>query len=348
MKKKVLVTGGCGYIGSHTIIELVESGNYEVLSVDSCKRSTPETMQRIENITGVKVQNCQVDICNKEAFFRVLEQHPDIVGIIHFAAYKAVGESVEQPLMYYRNNLGALANVLEACQRFHIDNLLFSSSCSVYGNVQKLPVSEDTPVGEAECPYAHTKQIGEAMIRSMTVPNPNMNALILRYFNPVGAHPTGLNGELSPDKPNNLVPIIMRVAVGIQPQMTVFGTDYDTRDGSCIRDYLHVSDIAAAHVKAMDYLTENRNSEPCEVFNLGSGNGVTVLEMLKAAEQVVGRKLNYTLGDRRPGDVPAIYGDSRKANELLGWHCRYTISDMMESAWKWENYLMKLRNNKKE
>ncbi|MBR6333144.1 MAG: UDP-glucose 4-epimerase GalE [Bacteroidales bacterium] len=339
MKKKIMVTGGCGYIGSHTIIELVQSGRYEVVSVDNNVRSTPETMSRVERITGVKVRNYKVDICDKAAFFKVFEENPDIQGIIHFAAYKAVGESVEQPLMYYRNNLGALANVLEACQHFGIQALIFSSSCSVYGDVKNLPVSEKTPMGQAFCPYAHTKQIGEEMIRNMMVPNPSMNALILRYFNPVGAHISGMNGELSPDKPNNLVPIIMRVASGKQPSMQVFGTDYDTRDGSCIRDYLHVSDIADAHVKAMDYLLEHRNQEQCEVFNLGSGNGISVMEMLAAAEEVVGHKLNYTIGGRRAGDIPAIYGDSSRANTLLHWNCRYNVHDMMESAWKWEQYL---------
>jgi len=334
-----MVTGGCGYIGSHTIIELLESGRYEVISVDSNVRSTPQTMDRVERITGVRVKNYKVDICDAQAFFKIFEENPDIKGIIHFAAYKAVGESVEQPLMYYRNNLGALANVLEACQKYGVQGLIFSSSCSVYGDVEKLPVSETTPMGHAFCPYAYTKQIGEEMIRNMMVPNPSMNALILRYFNPVGAHISGLNGELSPDKPNNLVPIIMRVASGKQPSMQVFGTDYDTRDGSCIRDYLHVSDIAAAHVKAMDYLLEHRNQEQCEVFNLGSGNGVSVLEMLKAAEEVTGRKLNYTIAGRRAGDIPAIYGDSSRANTLLDWHCKYNVHDMMESAWKWEQYL---------
>lgn len=339
MPKKILVTGGCGYIGSHTIIELIECGRYEVVSVDSCVRSTPETMDRVANITGVQVRNYQLDICDKDAFFKVLEENPDVVGIIHFAAYKAVGESVEQPLMYYRNNLGSLANVLDACQRFRIPNLLYSSSCSVYGDVEHLPVSESTPIGSPLSPYAHTKQIGEDMIRSMAIPNPGTRSLILRYFNPVGAHMSGMNGELSPDTPNNLIPIIMRVASGKQSQMTVFGDDYDTRDGSCIRDYLHVSDIADAHVKAMDYLVEGRNKETCEVFNLGSGNGVSVLEMLNATEKVIGRKLNYVLGERRLGDIPAIYGDCSRANELLHWHCRFNVEDMIASAWKWENYL---------
>ena len=339
MKQKILVTGGCGYLGSHTIIALIESGRYEVVSVDSCVRSTPETMSRVDEITGVKVKNYEVDVCDTEAFLQVFDENPDVVGIIHFAAFKAVGESVEKPLLYYRNNLGTMVNVLEACEKYHIKKLLFSSSAAVYGDIEKLPVNEQTPMGVANCPYAHTKQICEGMIQSELVANTDMNALILRYFNPVGAHPTGLNGELSPDKPNNLIPVIMHVASGVLPQMTVFGTDYDTRDGSCIRDYLHVCDIADAHVKAMDYLVEGKNTKRCEIFNLGSGNGLSVLEMLSAAEKVIGKKLNYVLGDRRPGDIPAIYSDSTRANELLGWHCRYDVADMMESAWKWEQHI---------
>ncbi len=331
-----MVTGGCGYIGSHTIIALIESGKYDVVSVDNCVRSTPETMDRVEKITGVKVENHMVDICDKEAFFKVFEENKDVVGIIHFAAYKAVGESVEKPLLYYRNNLGTMMNVLEACEKFNVKHLLFSSSASVYGDIKDLPVTELTPMGKAFCPYAHTKQICEGMIQSETVADQQLSSLILRYFNPVGAHPSGLNGELSPDKPNNLIPIIMQVASGKMKQMAVFGTDYDTRDGSCIRDYLHVCDVADAHVKAMDYLVEGRNSQRCEIFNIGSGNGLSVLEMLDAAEKVVGHKLNYTIGDRRPGDVPAIYSDSSRANRLLGWKCRYDVHDMMESAWKWE------------
>ena len=331
-----MVTGGCGYIGSHTIIALIESGKYDVVSVDNCVRSTPETMDRVEKITGVKVENHMVDICDKEAFFKVFEENKDVVGIIHFAAYKAVGESVEKPLLYYRNNLGTMMNVLEACEKFNVKHLLFSSSASVYGDIKDLPVTELTPMGKAFCPYAHTKQICEGMIQSETVADQQLSSLILRYFNPVGAHPSGLNGELSPDKPNNLIPIIMQVASGKMKQMAVFGTDYDTRDGSCIRDYLHVCDVADAHVKAMDYLVEGRNSQRCEIFNIGSGNGLSVLEMLEAAEEVVGHKLNYTIGDRRPGDVPAIYSDSSRANRLLGWKCRYDVHDMMESAWKWE------------
>jgi len=337
---KVLITGGTGYIGSHTIIEMIEAGKFTPICVDSCERSTPETIDRIEKITGVRVPFYKENICNKNALFRIFEEHPDIIGIIHFAAYKCVPESVEKPLEYYRNNLQSLENVLEACLKYNIPNLIFSSSCSIYGEVAKLPVNEDTPMGTPFCPYAHTKQIGEEMIRFFAQVNPQFNAVILRYFNPVGAHRSGLNGELSPDKPNNLMPIITQVAIGKMKQMTVFGTDYNTRDGSCIRDYVHVSDIADAHVKALQFLTEKRNDSNCEVFNLGSGNGVSVLEMIRAFEEITGIKLNYSLGERRAGDVPAVYSDSTHAEKLLHWQCKRTLQDMVESAWKWEQNLV--------
>jgi UDP-glucose 4-epimerase len=337
---KVLITGGAGYIGSHTIIEMIETGEFTPICVDSCERSPPETLDRIEQITGVRVPFYKLNICNKDALFRIFEEHKDIVGIIHFAAYKCVPESVEKPLEYYRNNLQSLENVLEACLKYKIPNFIFSSSCSIYGEVDQLPVNEDTPMGTPFCPYAHTKQIGEEMIRFFAQVNPQFNAVILRYFNPVGAHSSGFNGELSPDKPNNLMPIITQVAIGKMKQLTVFGTDYDTRDGSCIRDYVHVSDIADAHVKALQFLTEKRNNSNCEVFNLGSGNGVSVLEMLHAFEEITGVKLNYVLGDRRAGDIPAVYSDSARAEKLLHWQCQRTLTDMVASAWKWEQNLV--------
>ncbi|MDR1345114.1 MAG: UDP-glucose 4-epimerase GalE [Bacteroidales bacterium] len=336
---KVMVTGGMGYIGSHTIIELLKSSKYQVVSVDSCERSTPETAARIEQITGIRVINERIDICDKKAFFEVFERHADIVGIIHFAAYKSVPESVEQPLAYYRNNLGSLENVLEACRKFGIPNLIFSSSCSIYGEVAQLPVTEETPTGVPFCPYAHTKQIGEEMIRFVTQAHPELQTVILRYFNPVGSDMSGLNGELSPDQPNNLMPIITQVAIGKREGITVFGHDYATRDGSCIRDYVHVSDIAEAHVLALDFLQNGQNRTNCEIFNLGSGDGITVLEMLHAFEQETGLKLNYAIGPRRAGDVPAIYSDSRRAQEKLGWLCRHSLKDMVTSAWAWELHL---------
>jgi UDP-glucose 4-epimerase len=336
-----MVTGGTGYIGSHTIIELVKKGGFDVVSVDNCARSTPETIDRIENITGKRVKNYFVDICDKEKFFQLFQEENDITGIIHFAALKSVPESVEKPLEYYRNNLQSLENVLEACEKFSIPNFIFSSSCSIYGEVEKLPVSEETPVGAPFCPYAHTKQIGEEMIRFFADIHPELSFVVLRYFNPVGADMTGLNGELSPDKSNNLMPIITRVGIGKMQKITVFGTDYNTRDGSCIRDYIHVTDIADAHIKALEFLLEGRNKSNLEVFNLGSGTGVTVLEMIHAFEKMTGVKLNYVLGERRPGDVPAIYSNSSKAEKELGWACKYSLGDMIISAWQWENYLEK-------
>ncbi|MCL2246138.1 MAG: UDP-glucose 4-epimerase GalE [Lentimicrobiaceae bacterium] len=336
---KVLITGGTGYIGSHTIIEMIETETFTPICIDSCERSTPETIDRMEKITGIRVPFYQENICNKNAFFRIFEEHKDIVGIIHFAAFKSVPESVEKPLEYYRNNLQSLENVLEACLKYNIPNLIFSSSCSIYGEVERLPVNENTPMGIPFCPYAHTKQIGEEMIRFFTQVNPQFNAVLLRYFNPVGAHSSGMNGELSPDKPNNLMPIITQVGIGKMEKLTVFGTDYNTRDGSCIRDYVHVSDIADAHVKAMQFLIEKRNSTNCEVFNLGSGNGISVLEMLHAFEEITGVKLNYKLGARRAGDVPAVYSDSTRAEKLLNWQCKRTLADMVGSAWEWEKRL---------
>lgn len=339
MKKKIIVTGGTGYIGSHTLIELIKNDEFEPIAVDSCIRSTPETIQRVEAITGVRVKHYQVDVCDKNAFFNVFEQEKEVIGIIHFAAFKCVPESVEKPLMYYHNNLQSLENVLEACEKFQLKYLIFSSSASIYGDVKELPVTENTPVGIPFCPYAHTKQIGEQMIHFFTQQHPRLQSVILRYFNPVGNDMSGLNGELSPDKPNNLMPIVTQVGIGKMKQLTVFGTDYDTRDGSCIRDYIHVCDIADAHVKALLFLENQKNTSRCETFNLGSGSGVSVLEMIDAFEKVNGVKLNYVLGERRPGDVPAIYSDSSRANQLLGWKCRFGINEMVESAWKWEKHL---------
>ena len=342
---KILVTGGNGYIGSHTLIQLIRSGAFEVVSIDNLSRSARGTMDRIERITGRRVVNHELDLCDRAATLSVFEKEGPIDGVIHFAAYKCVPESVEKPVMYYRNNLNSLLNVLEACGKYHIPNLIFSSSCSVYGEVSQLPVTEDTPVGEAACPYAHTKQIGEAMIRACC--GHGLKAILLRYFNPVGADMSGLNGELSPDAPNNLMPIIMETASGKRKEMSVYGTDYDTRDGSCIRDYIHVTDIAEAHVKALQFLVDQKNTEDCTLFNLGSGNGVSVLEMLHAFERVMGRSLNYKLGPRRPGDIPAIYSNSAKAAEKLHWSCQHDIRDMVNSAWKWEQELAKERKAEK-
>jgi UDP-glucose-4-epimerase len=332
--QKVLVTGGCGYIGSHTIVDLINNG-FDVVCVDSNIRSTPQLLDGVEKITGKKVRNYKVDLCNLEDTNAVFHENRDIIGVIHFAALKSVGESVNDPLFYFQNNLTSLVNVLKCIKEYKIPNFVFSSSCSVYGNTKALPVVEETPIGEAQSPYARTKQMGEQMIEDFSRVNDTQN-ILLRYFNPVGAHASALIGELPLGKPDNLVPVITQTAIGKLPKVTVFGTQYPTRDGSCIRDYVHVSDIANAHTKALQYLIEKRNSEKCEIFNLGTGDGVTVLEAIKAFEKISGVKLNYELGAERPGDVIAIYANNTKAKEKLGWAPQFGIDDMMRTAWQWE------------
>ena len=336
---KVLVTGGCGYIGAHTIVDLINNG-FDVVSVDSNIRSSTQLLDGIEKITGKKVRNYKVDLCNLEDTNAVFHENRDIVGVIHFAALKAVGESVNEPLMYFQNNLTSLINVLKCVKEYNVPNLVFSSSCSVYGNTTALPVVEETPLGEAQSPYARTKQMGEQIIEDYSRVN-STQSILLRYFNPVGAHPSALIGELPLGKPDNLVPVITQTAIGKIPKMTVFGTNYDTRDGSCVRDYIHVMDIANAHTKALQYLLEHRNASNCEIFNLGTGNGVTVLEAIKAFEKISGIKLNYTTGPRREGDVIAIYANNSKAKEKLHWSPETGIEDSMRTAWQWE---VSLRN----
>ena len=336
----IIVTGGAGYIGSHTIIELLNQTSYKIVSIDNFSNSTPETFDRIESITGKRVQNLNVNICNLEALEFAVSSIKDPIGIIHFAAFKAVGDSVIDPLNYYHNNIESLINILKICKSKNIANFIFSSSCSVYGNVEKLPVTEQTPFAIAESPYAHTKQIGEDIVSNFTKSVKAFKSVLLRYFNPAGAHVSGLNGELSKDKPSNLVPFITQSAVGILPPLTVFGGDYDTRDGSCIRDYIHVSDIADAHVKALNYLIENKQKQNTSVFNLGTGNGVSVFEAISSFEKVSALKLNYTVGPRRPGDVISIFANNDFAKKELNWIPKYNLDDMMLSAWKWQNNLL--------
>ncbi len=330
----IIVTGGAGYIGSHTIIELLQQTNYSVVSIDNFSNSTTDTFDRIEAITGKQVRNLNVDICNLEALELAFSSIKNPIGIIHFAAFKSVGDSVNMPLTYYHNNLQSLVNLLKVSEKLQIKNFIFSSSCSVYGNVDKLPVTEDTPFANAESPYAHTKQIGEDILINYVKSTPRFKAVLLRYFNPVGAHNSGLNGELSKDKPNNLVPFITQSAAGILPPLTVFGDDYDTRDGSCIRDYIHVSDIADAHVKAMNYVIDDKQKTNTSIFNLGTGNGVTVFEAIKSFEKVSQQKLNYKVGERRAGDVIKIYANNNLAKQELGWDPKNGLDEMMLSAWK--------------
>ncbi len=334
---KILVTGGCGYIGAHTIVDLVEHG-YEVISVDNNSRSNPAIFDGVEKITGKKVKNYRVDLCNFDDTFAIFQENTDIQGIIHFAAYKSVGESVEKPLMYFENNLNSLINLLKCVQEFAIPHFVFSSSCTVYGNPDQIPVTEKTPPKPAESPYGYTKQMGEQIINEFAK-STGTQCILLRYFNPVGAHPSIQIGEMPLGRPQNLVPAITQTAVGKLPKLIVYGDDYETRDGSCIRDFIHVSDIANAHTLSIQYLEEKRNTAICEVFNLGTGNGVTVLEAIASFEKVSGVKLNYEIGDRRPGDVVAIYANNDHAKNVLNWDPQYTLDEMMATAWKWEQKL---------
>lgn len=336
-KQTILVTGGAGYIGSHTIIELLADDKYAVVSADCFFNSSPKAYEQIEQITGKKFKTYAIDLCDEKAFDTIFNENK-IAGVIHFAAFKAVGESVERPLKYYHNNITSLVNLLSLCEKHKVQHVIFSSSCSVYGNVEKLPVDEKTPIPKAESPYAYTKQIGETMLEDFCKQHHTFNAIALRYFNPVGAHISAKIGEWPLGKPNNLIPLITGTAIGKYPQLTVLGSDYPTRDGTCIRDYIHVTDIATAHVLALNYLIERKNQTNYEVFNLGSGNGVSVLEAIAAFEKVSAKKLNYTMGERRPGDVISVYSDSSKVKAALGWKCEHNIDSMMKTAWEWELY----------
>lgn len=337
---KILVTGGLGYIGSHTIIEIIRQTNWEVVSIDSCINSTPNTIHNIEAITGKKISNHQVDLQNLEATKEVFRQEGKIDGIIHFAALKSVPDSVADPVLYYQNNMNSLFNVLTCCQEFGVNNLIFSSSCSIYGNVAELPVDESTPFGYAESPYAATKQMGERVLEDFAKTNDSsFQSIALRYFNPVGADHTGLNGENPINPPTALVPYITQTAVGKFPKLTVYGHDYNTRDGSCIRDYIHVTDLASAHINALEHLLKNESNLAYDTINIGSGEGVTVLEAVNQFIKTSGVQLNYELGPRRAGDVEAIYSNSTKAEKVLGWKPTLGIKEMMESAWKWQQHL---------
>ncbi len=337
---KILVTGGAGYIGSHTIIDLLGNG-FEVISIDNFSHSSLIGLEAVGKITNKSVLNHNINLCDFAALENFFEHEKEIAGIIHFAAFKAVGESVEKPLMYYENNIVSLLNLLKCVDKFNIKHFVFSSSCSVYGNAQNLPVTEETPLAPSESPYATTKQMGEQILTDLSKIS-SVNIVLLRYFNPVGAHLSGLNGEVPIGKPNNLVPVITQTAAGLLPMMHVWGGDYDTRDGSCIRDYIHVMDIANAHTKSITYLIKNNTNKVFEIFNLGSGNGVSVIEAIHSFEKVSGLKLNYKISERRAGDVISIYADNSKAKELLAWKPIYTIDDMMLSAWQWQQYLQNL------
>lgn len=337
MKKQILVTGGMGYIGSHTVVELIASG-YEPIIVDNLSNSNARIREQLAQITGVKPPFRQIDLCDMSALQSVISEFPQVEGVIHFAAYKAVGESVEQPLKYYRNNLQSLLNVLEVFQGKRL-NLVFSSSCTVYGQPDELPVSEQAPVKKALSPYGNTKQIAEEVLQETASSNPLLNVISLRYFNPVGAHESGLIGELPIGVPQNLVPFITQSAMGKRGPITVYGNDYDTPDGTAIRDYIHVVDLAKAHVAALRLLSKGNPNGNYDVFNVGTGTGYSVLEIIQAFERATGVLLNYTIGDRRAGDIEKVWGNVTKSSEQLGWKAELGIDEMMASAWKWENYL---------
>lgn len=335
---KILVTGGCGYIGSHTIVDLIQNG-FDVLSIDNLSRSDVSMFDGIEKITGKKVENINIDLSDENAVKSIYPKLKGISGIIHFAAYKAVGESVANPILYFKNNLGSLINILQAAKDCDIPYFVFSSSCTVYGNVEKLPVVESTPMGVAESAYGRTKQMGEGIIEDFVRAYPQIQSILLRYFNPVGAHPSAEIGELPIGVPANLIPFVTQTAIGIREQLTVFGDDYNTRDGSCIRDYIHVMDIANAHTKALQYMLDKKMKSSLDVFNLGTGNGVSVFEIIESFEKVNQIELNYTVGPKRDGDVEAVYADNSKAKDALGWKIQYNLDKMMETAWKWQKKL---------
>ena len=341
MKGKILVTGGTGYIGSHTVVELQNAG-FEVVIIDDLSNSTIGVVDQIQQITGIRPEFHQLNMQNIELLNAFFEQSTAIDAVIHFAAYKAVGESVEKPLIYYRNNLLSLVNLFECMEKFKINNLVFSSSCTVYGQPDQLPVTEQTPRKTAESPYGNTKIVCEDIIRDFTRANPRIQTIALRYFNPIGAHPSALIGELPNGIPNNLVPFVTQTAAGIRAQLQVFGNDYNTPDGSCIRDYINVVDLAKAHVVAIERLLNHKNESVFEFFNVGTGTGVSVLSLLKAFEKATGQKVNYKIVGRRAGDIEKIYADTTKANQVLGWQSAATLEETLLSAWNWEKRIRKM------
>jgi len=332
---KILVTGGLGFIGSHTVVALLNEG-FEVVIIDNLSNSSIGVLEGITKITNQTPEFHKLDLRDKERVANFFEANQDIEGIIHFAASKAVGESVEKPLLYYENNINTLVFILQEMRRKELSNFIFSSSCTVYGQADELPITENAPVKQAESPYGNTKQIGEEIIRDFTKTNDTFKAIALRYFNPIGAHPTAEIGELPIGTPQNLVPYITQTGAGIREELSVFGDDYPTEDGTCIRDYIHVMDLAEAHVVALQRLINNNNKKNYEVFNLGTGTGNSVLEVIKSFEKVADQKLPYKLVDRRPGDVISAYADTTKANSDLGWTARFNLEDALASAWKWQ------------
>ncbi|MDO7173176.1 UDP-glucose 4-epimerase GalE [Mariniflexile sp. AS56] len=338
MKHKIVVTGGLGFIGSHVVVELQNEG-FEVVIIDDLSNSSIEVLKGITSITGIQPLFEKLDLRDKPSVIDFFKRHHDVMGVIHFAASKAVGESVNLPLLYYENNLNTLIYILQELQKKETSNFIFSSSCTVYGQADTLPITESAPIKEAESPYGNTKQIGEEIIRDTCKVSENLKAIALRYFNPIGAHESAKIGELPIGTPQNLVPFITQTGIGKREQLSVFGADYPTKDGTCIRDYIHVVDLAKAHVAALNRLIKGDNTGNYEVFNIGTGQGSSVLEVISQFEEVSGQKLNYKIVERRAGDVIAAYADTSKANKVLGWKAKLNLKDALSSAWKWEQNL---------
>ena len=339
--KTVLISGGAGYIGSHTAVELINAG-YDVVIIDNLSNSEKDAVEGVKKITGKDVAFEIVDTCDKEALRKVFEKYP-FDTVIHFAAYKAVGESMAQPLMYYQNNLVSFMNIVEMMKEFGRPNILFSSSATVYGEAEYLPVTEKTPRQPATSPYGNTKQIAEDILRDCCRAYEGVNGIALRYFNPVGAHPSALIGELPRGVPNNLVPFITQTAAGIRKELSVFGNDYDTPDGTCLRDYIDVVDLAKAHVAAVDRMTSGKMDERYEIFNIGTGKPVSVLELVTTFEKVNGLTLPYKIVGRRPGDVPAVWADTSLANNMLGWKAERSLDETLRAAWAWEKHVRNIK-----
>ncbi len=335
---KVLVTGGTGYIGSHTVVELQQAG-FDAVIIDNLSNSAADVVDRIARITGKRPYFEQVDCCDRESVAHVFDKYPDITSVIHFAASKAVGESVEKPMLYYRNNLVSLLNIVEEMTIHNAFHIVFSSSCTVYGQPDVLPVSEEAPIKQATSPYGNTKQVCEEILTDVTSSGNALQAILLRYFNPIGAHPSGEIGELPVGVPNNLVPFITQTAAGVRKELSVFGNDYNTPDGSCIRDYINVVDLARAHVAAVNYLLHGKNNAKIEAFNIGTGRGLSVLELVNDFQKATGVALPYKIVGRRAGDIEQIWADPLKANTVLGWRAQETIEDTLRSAWNWEKRL---------
>ncbi|WP_046755045.1 UDP-glucose 4-epimerase GalE [Kordia jejudonensis] len=340
--KKILVTGGLGYIGSHTVVELQTAG-FEVIIIDNLSNASVKVLDGIESITGIRPEFEELDLRDKQATISFFQKHQNIAGIIHFAASKAVGESVENPLLYYENNISTLVTVLQQIQ--HQENIafIFSSSCTVYGQAEKMPISENAPIQQAFSPYGNTKQIGEEILQDTAKIAKGLQVISLRYFNPIGAHASVAIGELPDGVPQNLVPFITQTAIGLRKQLAVFGNDYPTEDGTCIRDYIHVVDLAKAHVIALKRLLNEQHETSFEVFNIGTGTGSSVLEVIESFERVSQQKLNYKIVDRREGDVISAYADTTKANTILGWKATSTLDEAMLSAWQWEQKIRKTK-----